>query len=171
TPESTLLLVPVALGLALGGAAIADGLGADVLGRGFGWRQPVALLANIAIVVGLVPAVLSIGNGAWDAPRTPMSVLLSTQLPVDPVAGDHRVLYVGDPRLLPVPAKEYQPGIAWAVVDVGDFDFTDRFPVPASGGDAAVEHALDLIASGSTLRAGHLLAPLGIRFIIVPLTD
>ena len=171
TPEASLLLVPVALGLALGGAAIADGLGADVLGRGFGWRQPVALLANAAIVVGLVPAVLSIGNGAWDAPRTPTSVLLSTQLPVDPVAGDHRVLYVGDPRLLPVPATEYQPGIAWAVVDVGDFDFTDRFPVPASGGDAAIEHALDLISSGSTLRAGHLLAPLGIRFIVVPLTD
>lgn len=171
TPDTSLLLVPVALGLALGGAAIADGLGADVLGRGFGWRQPVALLANVALVIGLVPAVLSIGNGAWDAPRTPMSVLLATQLQADPTVGDHRVLYLGDPRLLPVPGREYQPGIAWAVVDVGDLDFTDRFPVPSSGGDAAVEHALDLISTGSTLRAGHLLAPLGIRFVVVPLTD
>lgn len=170
-PDGSLLSVPLAFGLALSGAAIAGGFGEDVLGRGFGWRQPVALLANAALVVGLVPAVLSIGSGTWNAPRTPMSLLLSTQLPIDPAVGDHRVLYVGDPRLMPVPAREYQPGIAWAVVDAGDFDFTERFTVPTSGGDAAVEHALDLIASGSTLRAGHLLAPLGIRYIVVPLTD
>jgi GT2 family glycosyltransferase len=170
-PRTSLLAAPIALGLALCAAALAGGFGSDVLSRGFGWRQPAALIANAAIVVGLVPATLSIGDGAWNAPRTPLSTLLASQLPVDPVGGDYRVLYVGDPRLLPVPAREYQPGVAYAVVDAGTLDFTDRFAVPSTAGDAAVARALQLIADGSTLRAGRLLAPHGIRFIVVPETD
>ena len=170
-PRTALLASPIALGLALCAAALAGGFGSDVLSRGFGWRQPAALLANAAIVVGLVPAVLAIGDGAWNAPRTPLSTLLASQLPVDPVGGDYRVLYVGDPRLMPVPAREYQPGVAYVVVDAGPLDFTDRFPTPSTEGDTAVARALQLISDGSTLRAGRLLAPHGIRFIVVPETD
>ena len=76
-----MLAVPIALGLALGGASIAGGFGADVLGRGFGWRQPLGLLANAAIVIGLIPALLAIGDGSWHTPRTPMPALLAAQLP------------------------------------------------------------------------------------------
>ncbi len=71
-PPASMLAVPVAMGLALGAAAITGGFGTDVLGRGFGWRQPFALVANVAIIIGLVPAVLAIGDGSWDTPRTPM---------------------------------------------------------------------------------------------------
>ena len=76
------------------------------------------------------PPCLAIGDGAWDTPDTPITTFLSSQLPLDPAAGDYRVLYVGDPRVLPVPGREYAPGIAFAVVDAGAFDFTDRFTVP-----------------------------------------
>lgn len=170
-PTTALTSVPVALGLALGAAAIVGGFGSDVLGRGFGWRQPVAVVANLAIVIGLVPAVVAIGNGAWHTPRTPMPDLLATQLPVDPVAGDYRILYVGDPRVLPVPSRPYAEGIGWAVTDAGPLDFTDRFPVPTTAADDQVEMILGLVASGSTLRAGRLLAPLGIRFVVIPEID
>jgi hypothetical protein len=100
-----------------------------------------------------------------------MTTFLSSQLPLDPQAGDYRVLYVGDPRVLPVPGREYAPGIAFAVVDAGDFDFTDRFTVPHTPADDAVQQALQLVAEGSTLRAGRLLAPHGIRYVVVPETD
>jgi hypothetical protein len=100
-----------------------------------------------------------------------MTTFLSSQLPLDPAAGDYRVLYVGDPRVLPVPGREYAPGIAFAVVDAGAFDFTDRFTVPHTPADDAVEEALQLVADGSTLRAGRLLAPHGIRYVVVPETD
>ena len=142
-----------------------------MLSRGFGWRQPVGILGHAAIVVGIVPAVLAIGDGAWNTPDTPITTFLSSQLPLDPAAGDYRVLYVGDPRVLPVPGREYAPGIAFAVVDAGAFDFTDRFTVPHTTADDAVEEALRLVADGSTLRAGRLLAPHGIRYVVVPETD
>ena len=170
-PGATLLSAPIALGLALNAAALAGGFGADVLGRGFGWRQPVAILGNAAIVIGVVPAVLAIGDGAWDTPPTPMTTFLASQLPIDQESGDYRVLYVGDPRVLPVPGREYAPGIAYAVVDAGAFDFTDVFTVPHTTGDDAIDEALALVAEGSTLRAGKLLAPHGVRFIVVPEMD
>ena len=101
----SLLAAPIALGLSLNAAALAGGFGTDVLGRGFGWRQPVGILGNMAIVIGIVPAVLAVGDGAWNTPDTPMTTFLDSQLPVDPAAGDYRVLYVGDPRVLPVPGS------------------------------------------------------------------
>lgn len=170
-PSASMLSVPIALGLALGAAAIVGGFDSDVLGRGFGWRQPLAVLANVAIVIGLVPAVLAIGDGAWGTPRSPLPTLLATQLPVDPAGGDYRVLYVGDPRVLPVPSTEYVDGVAYAVADAGPLDFTDRFVRPRTDADDAIERALDLVASGSTLRVGRLLAPLGIRYVVIPETD
>ena len=69
------------------------------------------------------------------------------------------------------PGREYAPGIAFAVVDAGNFDFTDRFTVPHTPADDAIEQALQLVAVGSTLRAGRLLAPHGIRYVVVPETD
>jgi hypothetical protein len=170
-PRPSLLAVPIALGLAINAAALVGGFGTDVLGRGFGWRQPAALLANLAIVVGLVPAAVSIGDGSWNTPQPPLTTFLDSQLPLDATQGDFRVLYVGDPRVLPVPGREYTPGVAYAVVDGGALDFTDRFPTAETAGDAAVERTLQLVAQGSTLRAGRLLAPLGIRYIVLPETD
>ncbi len=171
TPRGSLLAAPIALGLSLNAAALAGGFGTDVLGRGFGWRQPVGILGNMAIVIGIVPAVLAVGDGAWNTPDTPMTTFLDSQLPVDPAAGDYRVLYVGDPRVLPVPGREYAPGVAYAVVDSGSLDFTDNFTVLETAGDDAVRDALQLVADGATLRAGRLLAPHGIRYIVVPETD
>ena len=170
-PATPLLAAPVALGLALSGAAIAGGFGSDVLRRGFGWRQPIGLLANAGIVVGLIPAVVAIGNGAWHTPETPMVRLLETQLPLDPVAGDYRVLYLGDPKVIPVVDGEFADGIAYGVTDAGELDFTDRFIRPRSMAHDALERALGLIADGSTLRAGRILAPLGVRYVVVPKTD
>ncbi len=122
-------------------------------------------------MVGLIPAVLAIGNGSWHTPETPMVRLLETQMPRDPALGDYRVLYLGDPAVIPVVSGEIADGIAYGVTDAGELDFTDRFLQPTSLADDALERALGLIADGSTLRAGRILAPLGIRYVVVPKTD
>ena len=73
---------------------------------------------------------------------------------------------------MPVPSRQFVDGIAYAVTDAGPFDFTDRFVVASTRADDAVESsALRLIADGSTLRAGRILAPLGIRYVMIPKTD
>lgn len=187
-PEAGVLLAPVAVGLAISAAAALAAFDLDVRGGSFGWRQPLGLLASAGVVIGVMPGVVAIGDGGWNTPTTPQSRLIEAQLPddaldrvldetnengplVEPGRGGYNVLLVGDARLLPVPAVEYRDGVSYAIIGDGSFDITDRWAAPSSTAAASVELALDQMASSSTLRAGRLLAPLGIRFIVAPEFD
>jgi GT2 family glycosyltransferase len=169
-PETGMLLAPVALGLALAAACVAASLEVDVLGGSFGWRQPLALLAAATVVVGVVPGVIALGNGRLHAPSSTLVDLMG-QFPEHPADGDYHILWVGDQRVLPVAPQPYRNGIGWAVSTDRQLTVADAFATPTHDGDADVTAALDAMASGSTTRAGRLLAPFAIRFVVVPLVD
>lgn len=170
-PDVSVLLVPVALGLALGAASAMAAFDLDVRGGGFGWRQPAGVLANVAVVVGVIPGLVAVGDGAWSTPDRPAPLLLGSQLPDETADGDYRVLYLGDPRVLPVPARELTEGVGYAVADDDALDVRDRWVAPDSDADARLRLVIGLLGDGDTLRAGQLMAPLGIRYIVVPRTD
>jgi GT2 family glycosyltransferase len=170
-PDIGLLLVPVGLGLALSAAAAFAAFGQDVTGRTFGWRQPVGLAAIAAVVVGVVPALFSITDGAWYAPRASLTEAIEVPLPPASEVGDYRVLYLGDPRLIPFPSDDLGNGVAMALVDDDRTDLRDRWPVAVGDADAALRDAVRKIANGGTRRGGRLLAPFGIRFVVVPMID
>jgi len=170
-PEAGVLLVPVALGLAISAAAALAAFDLDVRGGTFGWRQPLGILSTFAVVVGLAPGIGALADGSFQVPTTPLARLLDASLPDESDAGDYNVLLVGDPRLLPVPSTEYRDGVGWAIMDDGALDARDRWMPPANSASGLVTAALDEMASTSTLRAGRLLAPLSIRFVIVPEFD
>jgi GT2 family glycosyltransferase len=178
-PEVGILLAPVGLGLALAAAASTAAFGQDVAGRTFGWRQPLGLLGLGAVVVGSIPALFAVTDGAWYAPRTSLVDAVQAPLPAAdelvpggsrPV-GDYRTLYIGDPRLIPFPSQELGDGVAIALVDDGPADLRDRWPVADQAADDALHAALDQIATAGTRRGGRLLAPFGIRSIVVPVVN
>ncbi len=171
-PEAGLLLVPVAVGLAISSAAALAAFDLDVRDGSFGWRQPLGLAASLAVVVGVVPGVLAVAPGDWNTPSSPLAGLVEAQLPSVPEdgPGDYNVLLIGDARLLPIPATEYRDGLSFAVMSDDDLDIANQW-VPTDRSDATIIGALDQIASGSTQRAGRLLAPLAIRYIVVPEFD
>ncbi|WP_420453107.1 glycosyltransferase [Ilumatobacter sp.] len=171
-PAAGILLVPVALGVAISAAAALAAFDLDVRGGSFGWRQPLGIAASAAVVVGLVPGVLAVGPGDWDAPTTPLLRLVQTALPDVPEddPAHYRVLYLGDARLLPTPAVEYRDGVSFALSDDADLDVRSTWSSPGEL-DATVVGILDQIALGSTQRAGQLLAPLGVRYIVIPQLD
>ncbi|MDO8361746.1 MAG: glycosyltransferase [Actinomycetota bacterium] len=169
-PEPGVLLVPVAIGVALAAAALAAAFQDDVLGGSFGWRQPLGLLSGAAMALGLVPGVLAVPEGDWGMPtRTLVPVL--AQLPTNPAEGDYRVLWVGDPRAIPVAAYTYQPGIGYAITDDGGLTIEEFWSGRPTSVEAEVADSLRQIAGGYTLRGGRLLAQYGIRYVLVPIAD
>jgi hypothetical protein len=170
-PAAGVLLVPVAVGLAISAAAAIAAFDLDVRGENFGWRQPLGILASVAVIVGLAPGVVALTDGSFQVPNTPLARLLDASLPDASEDGDYNVLLIGDPRLFPVPATEYRDGVGWAIIDDGPLDVRDRWMPPSNAAAELVTTALDEMASTSTLRAGRLLAPLSIRFVVVPEFD
>jgi GT2 family glycosyltransferase len=170
-PEAGVLLVPVAIGVAISAAAALAAFDLDVRGGTFGWRQPLGILASVAVVVGVAPGVAALGNGSFQVPSTPLARLLDASLPDAAPDGDYHVLLVGDARVLPVPSTEYRDGVSWAIIDDGPLDIRDRWMAPSNSAAELVTTALDEMAATSTLRAGRLLAPLSIRYVVIPEFD
>jgi hypothetical protein len=81
------------------------------------------------------------------------------------------VLYIGDPRLIPAAPEDIGGGISIALTGPGTPQFRDRFAAPDTPADAQLQVALREIANGSTQRGGRLLAPYGIRYVVVPIFD
>ncbi|MBI4883216.1 MAG: glycosyltransferase family 2 protein [Actinobacteria bacterium] len=169
-PEPGVLLAPIAVGVALAAAVTVAALREDVLSVSFGWRQPLGLLSGAAIVIGLIPGVLAAADGRWRMPERTLVAVLG-QLPANPAEGDYRVLWMGDPSVIPVGSYTYQPGIAYAITDDDGLTIEDFWAGTPSAVELEVAAAVRQIADGLTLRGGRLLAPYAIRFVVVPVAD
>ncbi|MEO7370870.1 MAG: hypothetical protein ABIZ69_08415, partial [Ilumatobacteraceae bacterium] len=169
-PEPGVLLVPVAVGLALSAACIAAAFQDDVLAGSFGWRQPLGLLSAAAVAVGVLPGVTAVGSGRWHAPTLTLTSVLG-QFPENPPQGDYRILWIGDPAVMPVPAWTLEPGIGYAITDDGPLTQYEAWPGRPSKTEAELGDVIKQLATESTLRGGRLLAPYAIRYVVVPVAD
>ena len=169
-PEPGVLLVPVAVGLALSAACIAAAFEDDVLAGSFGWRQPLGLLTAAAVAIGVLPGIAAIGSGRWHMPTLTLTSVLG-QFPRQPAEGDYRILWIGNPQVMPVPGWTLEPGIGYAITDDGPFTQYETWPGRPSKSEEDVGEVVRQLASESTLRGGRLLAPYAIRYIVVPVAD
>ncbi|MGA0879179.1 MAG: hypothetical protein ACO3SP_08685 [Ilumatobacteraceae bacterium] len=169
-PDAGVLLVPVACGVALGVALTVMSLGIDVRGGRFGWRQPAALLSLAVITVGLVPAAAVAIDGRWGQPSTSLHAQL-TELLGGRSGGDHRTLVLGDARMTLSGAHAYGDGLAFSLLSNSEATLLDRWTPRPEDVDRYVRPLLHAIADHTTLRVGRLMAPLGVRYIVVPLVD
>jgi len=169
-PEPAILLTPVALGLAICASTMGASLALDLRRGRFSWRQPLSALVGAAFAVGLVPVAVNAVNGSWHQPSVALPQLLA-QLPDAQSTGDYRTLFIGDARVLPGAPLNFGWGIAYSVVN-GSVPRQDEMweSPPTRARDNAVA-AMYGIVRGQTARAGRLLAPLAVRFIVVPIID
>jgi GT2 family glycosyltransferase len=180
-PLPEVLLAPAAVALAL-----ATGLGmaafeVDLPDYHFGWRQIASVLAGVALLLGLFPAVAAASSGRWGLPDTdfarPLHNLSTKGAAVDP----YRVLWLGDADLLPsagwpldAPAVDnLGPGalLAYATSQNGMPDVSDVLAGSDQGATSRLDQVLQTAAAGGTSRLGALLAPMGVRYIAVPLAN
>ena len=168
--EPAVMLVPVALGIAMCAGAMGASLALDLNRGRLSWRQPLGALVGIAFTVGLFPTAINSINGSWNQPSLALPQLLA-QLPDAQTAGNYRTLFIGDSRVLPGAPLNFGWGISYSVVN-GATPAVDEYweAPPTRARDNAVA-AMYGIVRGQTARAGRLLAPLSVRYIVVPIID
>jgi GT2 family glycosyltransferase len=165
TPSETVVLAPAALAVA---ACVGIGIAAfenDLSRREFGWRQLVSVAALVFVVIGLLPVVGSALGGRWDLPsqgvEQPLAFLAR------PSTGVARVLWLGDPRALPVGGWSVDSGLAYALTPQDLPDASQVFTPAGPGPADEVAKAIRLAVAGGTVHLGRLLAPAGVRYIVV----
>ena len=168
--EPGLMLVPVALGLAVCAGAMGASLASD-LGRGrLSWRQPFGALVGVVFAIGLLPTSVNSLQGSWHQPSLTLPQLLA-QLPDAATDGDYRTLFIGDSRVLPGAPLGFGWGISYSVLNGPLATVDEHWEIPETKIRENANSALYGIVRGQTSRAGRLLAPLSVRFIIVPVID
>ncbi len=166
-PEPGVLLAFAAAALALATALGLYAFERDLRGYGFGWRQVAAVVAAVAVGVATLPVLAGSLGGRWGGPETDFARLL-TWMPAEAEEGSFRVLWVGDPEVLPVGGRPLADGLAYGFSQDGPPRAGDRWLGPTAGAEELVAGALELAAAGDTSRLGRLLAPFGIRYVATP---
>ncbi|MBT3246635.1 MAG: glycosyltransferase family 2 protein [Actinobacteria bacterium] len=176
-----LLLVPVALGLAwAAAAAVADmGTTSSMPRRGPSWRNALPAVAGLALALTVLPVVVGSLGGRLGMPEAD----LPSALPfiAEPRAGigettrggDGRVLWVGEPTILPavgVPLSDdpLSGEVAVAVTD-GSPDLLDQWPYDLTGapGVAEIRDALAEALAGRTSRLGAAIGAWGVDHVVL----
>jgi hypothetical protein len=168
-PSFGQLMAVVASGLALGAAALASFVFDDELTLAYRWWKPVVSCAVIASCIGVLPAVSMAVGGSWNQSKTAIADLY-TQMQANPPEGDYNVVYVGRSEVLPIASMRVTDTVAFAVADDGELTMRDRWVKPTEL-SSNVENALHAIISRETVRGGRLLAPLAVRYVVVPQID
>lgn len=169
-PEPGVVLALAAFGMSVCAGAVGAGLSLDVLRGRLSWRQPLGVLVSVAFVVGMVPAVLNTIDGRFNQTKTSLTESLKT-LPDASQSGQYRTLYLGDPRVVPASPTNLGWGIAYSVTTGVEPRLEDGWEPSRTRATDQLEVALRGIVRGQTARAGRLLAPLSVRYIIVPIID
>ncbi|MEY4025717.1 MAG: hypothetical protein RL438_1230, partial [Actinomycetota bacterium] len=168
-PSFGQLMAIVACGLALGAGALASFVFDDELTLAYRWWKPVVSCAVIASCLGVLPTVSMAIGGSWNQSKTAIADLY-TQMQANPPEGDYNVVYVGRSEVLPISAMRVTDTVAFAVADDGELTMRDRWVKPHEL-TGNVENALHAIISRETVRGGRLLAPLAVRYVVVPQID
>lgn len=169
-PEPAVMFVAVAFGIAVSASTMGASLVLD-LGRGrFSWRQPLGALVAVAFMVGTFPVAINTVNGRWNQPSLALPQLLA-QLPDAVNEGGYRTMFIGDARVVPGAAINLGWGVSYSIVNGPTPTMSDQWETPPTRARDTAVAALYGIVRGQTARAGRLLAPLSVRFIVVPVID
>ncbi len=182
--------IPTGVLLAGASAAVAGcvGLGVvafqqDLVTFRFGWRQGASLLAAAGVVVGTFSFLGATVGGRWGLPSQGYNQALSwmpacakgtggsaCQLGGVKAAkgGNFRVLWLGNPKALPMGSWSMGPGLAFATSENGPPDATSLLQPGGQGPARLLASDVGFASADLTSRLGHLLAPLAVRYIVVP---
>ncbi len=170
------LLVPAALGLAWATSAAVASMGttSSQPRTGPGWRHALPVVAVVALALTVTPVVVGafggrLGMTKEDLPSAmPFLADPRTGIGAATSGGDDRVVWVGEPTILPAVGVELADGVAVAVTD-GRPDLLDQWPYPVDGapGVGRIRDSLAEALAGQTSRLGASLGEWGVAHVVL----
>ena len=165
-PPLELLLAPAGAALVLLVAVGAASVEVDLPGYRFGWRQTVPAVGALAVMAAALPLFAWVTGGQWDLPATGAESAFA--FPAGSQAGDYRALWLGSAGSLPLASEGAVNGVAFAT-SLGGLPTAAQLWAPApSVMSSLVASDLRWVAEGETTALGHLLAPVAVRYVVVP---
>jgi GT2 family glycosyltransferase len=165
-PSIDVVLAPAAVGVAVAVGLAVAGFEQDLAGYRFGWRQGVAVLSVAAIAAGALPVAAEAANGRWGLPTAGYAQAAGLPQVHRPSSG-YRVLWLGDPQVLPLGGWSIGPGLAYATSTDGTPDLRLLWPPASPGRAASLASDVQLAMRGETVRLGRLLAAGHVRYVVV----
>lgn len=165
-PSIDVVLAPAAVGVAGAVGLAVAGFEQDLAGYRFGWRQGVAVLSVAAIAAGALPVAAEAANGRWGVPSTGYAQAAGLP-PVHTGSSGYRVLWLGDPQVLPLGGWSIGPGLAYATSTDGTPDLRLLWPPASPDRAASLAADVGLAMRGETVRLGRLLSAAGVRYVVV----
>ncbi|MCC5953278.1 MAG: glycosyltransferase [Acidimicrobiia bacterium] len=173
-PAPEVLLAPAAAALALAAAMGVASFEVDLPDYHFGWRQLVSVVAAAAVVVSFVPLLGAASDGRWYMPTRSVADRLVFAAD-EAEEASFRVLWVGTADLVPVAGRQLdvadvEPAgsAVWGTSWSGPPGPAGLWLAPPQTPDDLVGSALDDAVAGGTFRLGERLAPMGIRYVVLP---
>lgn len=159
-------LVLSVVGVSLGVGLAVEAFAADVRRGSFGFRQLSSVVAAVAACIGVLPLALVAWNGRFNAPTSDVPTALQT-LDTGRGATQFRTLWIGDRDTLPLTGWPLRGDVVAATTEGTAPDLSTAAPPAAGSGEEQVLAALGVALDGGSRRLGELLAPAGIRYIVV----
>jgi hypothetical protein len=161
----------VLLGPAAAAMAAAIGLGVtafeeDLRAADFGWRQLVTVVATGAVALGAVPTLIAALPGRWDLPVNDFAQSVKW-MHGKSASGAFRVLWLGDTRSLNQGSWSAGDGLAYATTEDGAPDARWLWNAPGPGPATQLAAAVNLARTDRTDQLGRMLAPAGVRYIVL----
>ncbi|HEX4821811.1 MAG TPA: glycosyltransferase family 2 protein [Acidimicrobiales bacterium] len=164
-PEA--LLAPAAAALALSAALGVVAFDMDLPGFRFGVRQVAPVLAGLALLLAVLPILGASFDGRWDSPDESFEPVLTFLHTDVATAGPFRTVWIGDPDVLPLAGWRLDDGVAYATSDHGFPTIEDQWAGSSHGPTQLLADALHKAERRETSRLGRLLAPMGIRYLVL----
>ncbi len=149
--------------------ALAVGLGVTAFQRDlpdyrFGLPQAAVVLGTVGLAMAALPVVGGAADGRWGVPRND----LGSAFPFlsDDVPGGQRILWIGDPAVLPAAGWSLTDATGFTTSDDGPPDLRVLYPAPLGPATDPIGDALRSAVEGGSARLGAALAGSGVRYVV-----
>ncbi|HEY6316759.1 MAG TPA: glycosyltransferase family 2 protein [Acidimicrobiia bacterium] len=153
------------------GLAIAAGLAvASRPPRRLGVRGLTVVVAVAGVTLAGLGFLGDAADGRWHSPSSSWATDLSFTSDAQN-QGQFRILWVGDPSVLPLGPAPVTPGLSYTLTRDGPGDGREFLRAPITQTHDPVADGISAALTGRTNRLGRVLAPLGVRYVVFTLRN